>query len=57
MGHRVAGIVPHVEDQPIAALEPFGVGHLIRQQEHVRQHFRMLGAQRGRILDMSPGND
>lgn len=57
MGHRVSGVISDVEHEAVPAVQLVGVSHLVGQQEHVRQDLRVLGAQRGGILDMAAGND
>ena len=57
MGDGVAGIVAHVEHQPVPAFQTFGLGSRGRQLEHVHQGLRMLGPQVGRIVDMPTGNN
>lgn len=57
VGHGVSGIVAHVEHEAIARLEFLGIGHFVRQHEHIRQDLRMLGTQGRRVLDMAPRND
>lgn len=53
----IAGVVAHVEHQPVAVLEAVRLRHLVGQLEHVGEHFGVQGADTGRILDVPAGND
>ena len=58
MGHAVAGVVTHVEDQAVTPLgQSFGGRDLVGQGEHVAQNLLVFGPKRGSIVDMAPGDD
>lgn len=57
MRDGVSGVVPDVEHQAVAVLQPVGLRDLIGQFEHVRDRFRVHRVDAGRILDVPTGND
>ena len=57
MRNGVACVVANVEDQPVTVSQPLRVRHLVRHNEHLRQHLRVSAAEARRIVDMEAGND
>jgi hypothetical protein len=57
VGHRVASVVTHVENEAVAGLQSLPSDDLLRQLEHLCQELTVIGAELTGIGHVAAGND
>lgn len=56
MRHGIPGVFSDIENQAVPTRQPFQLGDLLGEPDHLDEHLSVDGAQAGNILDMTPGN-